>query len=193
MTDDSAGDPPGLRETLAGDANAWGMNGLSASLVFASLLGISKFSVVLYFRLSSKLAHGRRTGALSRLLRRFNSILNDCEISEYATIGSGLHIPHPSGVVIGPASIGRRLTVMQNSTIGMRSRGADLFDPRNFPVLEDDVVIGPGACVLGSVTLGDGVQVGANAVVLVDVPAHHLAIGNPATIRQRSESFTPRD
>jgi serine O-acetyltransferase len=91
-------------------------------------------------------------------------------------IGPGLFISHGHGTVLAAARIGANLQVHQGVTIGWDYRGD------RGPVIEDDVFIGAGAKVLGAVTIGHGARIGANAVVLSDVPAGATAVGVPARI-----------
>jgi serine O-acetyltransferase len=91
----------------------------------------------------------------------------------HCRIRSPILMPHPYGIVIDPGVvIGRRVTVMQQVTIGRKSPS----DP-GLPVIEDNVCIGPGARVLGAVRVGRGATVGANAVVTRDVPSHCTVVG----------------
>ena len=90
-------------------------------------------------------------------------------------IGPGFYLPHPGAVVIQANRIGRDVTVQGSITIGMR-------DSTGFPTIGNDVFIGCGARILGSITVGDGARIGANAVVLVDVPPGCTAVGVPARI-----------
>lgn len=99
------------------------------------------------------------------------------EIAIAARVAGGLYIPHPYGIVVGAATIGPNVTILQNVTIGRRSR-ADTADPD----IRAGVIIGAGAVVLGRITLGEGANVGANSVVLKDVPAGATAIGIPAKV-----------
>jgi serine O-acetyltransferase len=86
-------------------------------------------------------------------------------------------LPHPNGIVIHPASqIGVNCTIYQQVTLGGRD------DNHGAPVIGANVLIGTGAKILGSVTVGDGARIGANAVVLADVPPRATAVGVPAKI-----------
>ncbi|WP_333840209.1 DapH/DapD/GlmU-related protein [Pelomicrobium sp.] len=104
---------------------------------------------------------------LSKLLRVvFNSDI-------YCRIDSPIHMPHPYGIVIhSKAVIGKRVTIMQQVTIGGKN-----LDENAAPVIEDDVYIGAGARILGGVRIGRGATVGANAVVTRDVPPYVTVVG----------------
>jgi serine O-acetyltransferase len=95
-------------------------------------------------------------------------------------------LPHTSGTVIGAASIGTNATIFQGVTLG--AKFADMsYTQTTRPVLENDVVIGAGAKVLGGVNIGDGARVAANSLVLVSVPAGATAMGVPAIIKGQHE------
>ncbi len=97
------------------------------------------------------------------------------EISPGADIGGGLYIAHPIGCVISAKKIGRNCSIISNVTIGMRNTW-------EFPVIGDHVFIGAGARVLGGIHVGDGAVIGANAVVIEDVPAYATVVGVPAKV-----------
>lgn len=98
------------------------------------------------------------------------------EISVDADIGGGLFVPHPYGIVIGGATIGSNAAILQNVTIGMR-RGIP-----GSPIIGDDFYAAPGATLFGKLVIGDRVTIGANAVVLTDVPPNSTAVGVPARV-----------
>jgi serine O-acetyltransferase len=106
--------------------------------------------------------------ALSKLFRIiFNSDI-------YCRIRSPILMPHPYGIVIhSKAVIGRRVTVMQQVTIGGKNPGGE----NAAPVIEDDVYIGTGAKIIGNARVGRGTVVGANAVVTRDVPPYCTVVG----------------
>ncbi|MEA2459797.1 MAG: serine O-acetyltransferase [Thermoleophilaceae bacterium] len=98
------------------------------------------------------------------------------EIHPAAEIGESLLIDHGSGVVIGEtAEIGRNVTVYQGVTLG----GTGFARGKRHPTVEDDVVIGSGAKLLGPIHVGRGAKVGANSVIINDVPANSTVVGNP--------------
>lgn len=111
------------------------------------------------------------------LFRHMGQFLFACHIGTNAEIGEGCLFQHNGlGVVISEhAHIGRNVMIYQHVTIGAR-RGADV------PMIEDDVVIGAGALLLGDIVIGRGAKVGAGSVVLNDVPAGATAVGNPARV-----------
>ena len=98
------------------------------------------------------------------------------EIHPAARIGSDFFIDHGSGVVIGEtAEIGDRVTLYQGVTLG----GTGFARGKRHPTLEDDVTVGSGAKLLGPVTVGRNAKVGANTVVIEDVPPQTTVVGNP--------------
>lgn len=140
--------------------------------------------------------HRTRPGVVSMIMRRWHrlrhlfwSILTSSDVDPNATIGRGLILPHPNGVVVhSDAVIGDDCLIQQQVTIGQ------LADP-DAPVIGSGVYIGAGAKVLGKVVIGDRARIGANAVVLCDVPAGWSAVGVPARLispdARRSTAVNP--
>jgi len=115
---------------------------------------------------------------LAVLQHRFWSVVTGADIPLNTRIGKGVQLPHPNGVVIHPdATIGDNCMLMQQSTIGVKSALDD-----SVPTLEHDVFIGAGARVLGGITIGAYSTIGANAVVLQDVPPGSMVVGIPAKV-----------
>lgn len=111
-----------------------------------------------------------------RLRHELWSLFSSTDIKLGARIGRNLQLPHPNGVVIHENSIiGDDCMIMQQVTIGQLAEGG-------VPQIGSNVYIGSGAKILGRVTIGDGAAIGANAVVLQDVPAHSTAVGIPARV-----------
>lgn len=132
---------------------------------------------MLLFRLGSLAnASGVRgvPGAIQRrLLTRYGM-----EIAPSTPVGGGLYVPHPVGCVLHARSIGENVSVIGNATFGTRTDG-------EWPTIGDRVFVGVGARILGGVTVGSDAVIGANAVVVSDVPPSHVALGVPARIRTR--------
>src|SRR6266498_1933182 len=102
--------------------------------------------------------------------------LTGIEIHPAADVGDGLFIDHGSGVVIGEtAEIGDRVTIYQGVTLG----GTGFARGKRHPTIGDDVTIGSGAKLLGPITVGHGSKIGANTVVIEDVPPTSTVVGNP--------------
>jgi serine O-acetyltransferase len=130
-------------------------------------------------RLSHRLWH-MNLKLVARLLSQFARWATGIEIHPGAVIGRRVFIDHGMGVVIGQTSVvGDDCILFQGSTLGGRS----MTRGKRHPTLGNRVMIGAGARVLGPITLGDDVQVGANAVVVHDVPDGGIAIGIPAHVR----------
>lgn len=123
----------------------------------------------------------------ARIICQFIQLMFGAEIPPRAIIGPGLVLPHPRGVVIGSAEIGERVTLFQNVTLGARKLDGQ-YDLAIRPRLKNDVVVGTGATVLGSITIGEGATVAANSLVLIDVPAGCTAIGVPAKINSLGDT-----
>lgn len=124
--------------------------------------------------------HRRLQHRLARKLRREFG----CFVQPGAEIGPGLSLPHPQGIVIGHGvRIGARCTIFHQVTLGGARIGEGVEDKGSYPVVGDHVVLFSGAKVVGALSIGDRVQVGANAVVLRDVPDDHIAAGVPAVAR----------
>jgi serine O-acetyltransferase len=117
--------------------------------------------------------------AIAHLLSYLNQVIFGIEISPRCVIGPGIFFPHTSGTVIGASKIGKDVTVFQGVTLGARQIDMS-YDLSLRPELGDYVVIGAGAKVLGGISLGDNVKVGANSVLLKSVPANATVAGIPA-------------
>ena len=108
---------------------------------------------------------------------RFWSVVTGADIGLTAQIGMGLSLPHPNGVVIHrKAKIGINCLILQQVTIGIKEYGND----EDAPVIDDCVKISSGAKILGPIHVGAYATIGANAVVLDDVPANTTVVGVPA-------------
>jgi serine O-acetyltransferase len=136
------------------------------------------FHALLFYRLGHWLLK-RRIPFVPRAMSQFARFLTGIEIHPGATIGSGLFIDHGMGVVIGETSeIGDNVTLFQGVTLG----GTGKERGKRHPTIGSHVVVGAGAKVLGPITVGDYVKIGANSVVLQDVPDHSTVVGIPGRI-----------
>ncbi len=116
---------------------------------------------------------------LPRFISAIGQFLTTVDIHPAATIGCRVFIDHAVGVVIGEtAIIGDDVVIYQQVTLG----GVSTSHGKRHPTIEDNVIIGTGAKVLGNITIGKGAKVGANSVVIKDVPPYATAIGIPARI-----------
>ncbi|WP_023648306.1 serine acetyltransferase [Candidatus Pelagibacter ubique] len=121
---------------------------------------------------------------LARIISQFSRFLTGIEIHPGAKIGKNLFIDHGMGVVIGETSdIGDNVTIYHMATLGGIAPSINSNDQRNIkrhPTIDDEVVIGSGAQVLGPVTVGRCAKIGANAVITKDVPEKAVMVGIPA-------------
>ena len=115
---------------------------------------------------------------LAIVFNKLNSFLGGCLIGRGATFGPGFVLIHSNGVVINTAVRGGRDVMIEHQVTIGAERGLS-------PVLGDDVFIGAGAKVLGAIRVGSRVRIGANAVVVKDVPDDTTAVGVPATYKAR--------
>ncbi|HEX3054270.1 MAG TPA: serine O-acetyltransferase [Aggregatilineaceae bacterium] len=117
-----------------------------------------------------------RLKLLARWISQFARFLTGIEIHPGATIGPRLFIDHGMGVVIGEtAEIGADVTIYHGVTLG----GVSLHPGKRHPTIEDGVVIGAGAKVLGAITVGKNTRIGANSVVVKDVEPNMVVVGIP--------------
>jgi len=156
----------------------------------------SKWDVVLAYpgfhaALFHRLAHwlwGRGWTTLARVVSHCSRFLTGIEIHPGARIGRRLFIDHGMGVVIGEtAEIGDDVTLYQ----GVSLAGTSLERGKRHPTIEDWVVIGAGAAVLGPITIGRHSRIGAGSVVVHSVPAHATAVGIPGKVVQEEGRHQP--
>jgi serine O-acetyltransferase len=129
--------------------------------------------------LAYRLAHALKLAGVPlapRVISMLTRALTGIEIHPSARIGQGLFIDHGIGVVIGEtADIGNDVTLYQGVTLG----GTGFATGKRHPTVQDNVTIGSGAKLLGPITIGHGAKIGANSVVITDVPANSTVVGNP--------------
>jgi len=129
--------------------------------------------------LSHRVAHALHSAGVPLAPRSISTItrsLTGIEIHPAAEIGDGLFIDHGSGVVIGEtAEIGANVTLYQGVTLG----GTGFACGKRHPTVESNVTIGSGAKLLGPIVIGHGAKIGANSVVIHDVPPNSTVVGNP--------------
>lgn len=124
----------------------------------------------------------------ARLISQVSRFLTGIEIHPGAKIGKGFFIDHGMGVVIGETTIiGNNVTLYQGVTLG----GTGKERGKRHPTIDDDVVIGAGAILLGPIYIGKGARIGAGSVVLKSVPAYCTAVGVPARIVRRQGQKVP--
>ncbi len=129
--------------------------------------------------LAHRVAHalyGAGVPVLPRLIAAVARSVTGIEIHPAARIGNGFFIDHGMGVVIGEtAEIGDDVTLYQGVTLG----GTGFATGKRHPTVQDNVTIGSGAKMLGPITVGHGAKIGANSVVIHDVPPNSTVVGNP--------------
>lgn len=135
-------------------------------------------SAVFIYRLS-RWCYIHKLTVLAILLKQFNIFLNNCEIAYQANIGKGFRIFHAFGIVIANSDIGENFTIFQNVTIGKTENKP--IGVKHVPTIGNNVVCYAGSVIAGPITIGDRVKVGANAVVLKDIPNDTTAIGGKTT------------
>ncbi len=129
---------------------------------------------MLYYRLM-QYSHRWRLWPLAMVFNKLNTVLCNCIIGRGAEFGPGFVLIHSTGVVInGSVRGGSNVFLEHQVTIGA--------ERRQMPCLGSDIFVGAGAKILGSVTIGDGARIGANAVVVRDVEAHTTVVGIPAKV-----------
>ena len=133
---------------------------------------------------------------VARIISQFSRFMTGIEIHPKAKIGKNLFIDHGMGVVIGETSeIGNNVTIYHNVTLGGVAPSINTDKQREIkrhPTLQDNVVVGSGAQVLGPITIGKNAKIGANAVVTKDVPENGVMVGIPAkNVGTATEEFKP--
>lgn len=161
-------------------------NDPAAKSVLESILFTPSLKALVYHKLAHKYyKKGKlfRARYISQRARRKTGI----EIHPGATLGRNVFIDHGMGVVIGETAIvGDNVTMFHGVTLG--GIGGEKGTKRH-PTVEDDVLIGSGAKILGNITIGKGAKIGANAIVLHDVPPYATAVGVPAKILENKDKI----
>ena len=145
------------------------------------LLTYSGLHAMISYRIA-RVIFKARIPLLPRLMSQFTKWLTGIEIHPGAAIGKGLFIDHGMGVVIGETSVvGDNVTIFQGVTLG----GTGKERGKRHPNIGDNVVLGTGAKILGNITVGDNSYIGANAVVIKDVPHNSTVVGVPGRITKQ--------
>jgi len=145
------------------------------------LLTYAGLHALIFYRISNLLF---KLGVpfLPRMISQIGRFFTGIEIHPGATIGENLFIDHGMGVVVGEtAVIGDNVTIYQGVTLG----GTGKEKGKRHPSVGNNVVIGTGAKVLGNITIGDNAYIGANAVVIKDVPANSTIVGVPGRVTKQ--------
>lgn len=162
-------------EDVKSDLRAIGSNPLIAAI---SNRG---FHALVVYRIS-RTAWIAKIPLIPLILTRMIQIIYSIDIDYRAKIGPGVIIVHGVGLVVGQGVVIKGNTkIYHGVTLGISDNGKD----QGFPTICEDVILGAGAKILGSITIAQGARVGANAVVIRDVPEYSVAVGIPAKILPR--------
>ena len=180
------------------------MNDFLQSIIDRDPAAKSKLSLVLtypgvkaiFFHRLANFFSTAKFDLIARIISQFSRFMTGIEIHPKAKIGKNLFIDHGMGVVIGETSeIGDNVTIYHMVTLGGIAPSINSNDQRNVkrhPTIEDEVVIGSGAQVLGPITVGCCAKIGANAVITKDVPEKAVMVGIPAkNVGMADSEFKP--
>ena len=180
------------------------MNDFLQSIIDRDPAAKSKLSLILtypgvkavFFHRIANFFHLAKFHLIARIISQFSRFLTGIEIHPGAKIGKNLFIDHGMGVVIGETSeIGNNVTIYHMATLGGISPSIDSHNQRQVkrhPTLNDCVVVGSGAQILGPVIIGANAKIGSNAVVTKDVPENAVMVGIPAkNVGTATEEFKP--
>lgn len=139
---------------------------------------------IVNYRITNKL-HNKGFKRLARAFSGISQLLTNTDIHPCATIGRRVFIDHGFGIVIGETSIIEDdVLIYQGVTLG----GVSLTHGKRHPTIKSNTVIGSGSKILGNITVGTNCKIGANSVVVKDVPCNSTAVGVPARIVKRKNS-----
>lgn len=148
---------------------------VSARALLSTVAGMDAWRILATQRLREA-ARGLRIPGVNHALRVAQTAVLGVELGKDVELGKGVYFVHGLGVVVGgDAKVGDRVRFYGNNTVGTAK-------DNGYPVIGNDVWVGAGARILGPITVGDRARIGANAVVLQDVPADSVAVGVPARI-----------
>ena len=180
------------------------MNDFLQSIIDRDPAAKSKLSLILtypgvkavFFHRIANFFHLAKFHLIARIISQFSRFLTGIEIHPGAKIGKNLFIDHGMGVVIGETSeIGNNVTIYHMATLGGISPSINSHNQRQVkrhPTLNDCVVVGSGAQILGPVIIGANAKIGSNAVVTKDVPENAVMVGIPAkNVGTATEEFKP--
>jgi len=162
---------------------------LSIILTYPGIKAVFFYKIANFFAIA-------KFDLVARMISQFARFLTGIEIHPKAKIGKNLFIDHGMGVVIGETSeIGNNVTIYHNVTLGGISpsiNSNEQRDVKRHPTLEDNIVVGSGAQILGPITIGKNSLIGSNAVVTKDVPEKSIMVGIPARkVGDATKGFKP--
>lgn len=153
----------------------------AASNILTVILLYPGFHAIVYHRIGH-FFYKHKLFFISRAISQLARFITGIEIHPGAKIGNGLFIDHGMGVVIGETSeVGDNCTIYHQVTLG----GTGKDKGKRHPTIGSNVMVGSGSKLLGPIILGDNVRIGANAVVLKDIPSNTTAVGIPAKIVEK--------
>ena len=152
-------------------------------------LNIKNLLIILYSHQIRYLFWLRRAHNIGNILEKYKlyrfSRKYGLEISSKADIGAGLYLGHPYNITVSAGAVlGKNCNLHKGCTIGRENRGIRAGSPQ----IGNQVYIGINSTVVGNITIGDDVLIGANTFVNFDVPTHSIVIGNPATIHYKENA-----
>jgi serine O-acetyltransferase len=149
---------------------------MSNLTILARLFFDRGVSAVFIYRMSNW-CYLHKMNFLAIILKQLNIFVNRCDIAYQSEIGKGFRVLHAFGTVIVECTIGENFTICHNATIGKSGAG--------LPFIGNHVTVFPGSMIAGNVTIGDSSMIGANAVVLKDVPANSTVKVESPIVYQR--------
>lgn len=160
------------------DAKNMAIKDPAAKSIIYIILLYPGFHALVMYRIAHKLSNVRMF-FIARLISQFTRFLTGIEIHPAAKIGKRLFIDHGAGIVIGEtAEIGDDCTIYHGVTLG--GTGKDKL--KRHPTLKNNVIVGCGAKILGNITIGENVKIGANSVVLKGIEPNSTVVGIPGCI-----------
>ena len=170
-----------LSVVFADDIKSARVRDPAARINLEILLLYSGVHAIIFHRLAHFL-HNKKIPFLPRALSQVSRFITGIEIHPGAKIERGLFIDHGMGVVIGETTvIGKNVALFQGVTLG----GTGKETGKRHPTLENNVVVGAGAKILGNITIGSNSYIGANAVVIKDVPSNSTIVGVPGRVTKQ--------
>ena len=177
----------GLIQQIKKDLDAVFENDPAIKSKIELLFNYPGFWAIVNYRIANRL-YKKGFRKFGRFIMGFSQVFTNIDIHPNATIGDGIFIDHGFGVVIGETAVLEGdILIYQGVTLG----GVSLDSGKRHPTIKKGVVIGAGAKILGNITIGQNSKVGANSVVIKDVPSNSTAIGIPARIIKKGRCGNP--